>query len=237
MHRHHSVHPPYPEEAPMKTAVIFLLLVLLGATNTEARYSDINYALNINGGAYVSVPYHSSLNTDLTMAGRLSIDAWIKPAAIGSEMAIVGNNYAYWFGLDATGKLKVRFFNQLSFTGTGIVSTSSWTHVAVTFDNFTGTLRFYINGSLDRSLTHAGTISGGTGALAIGADIGGAGAPVVLTPWNGALDEVRIWKHAIDFSTALGSLTRTAHGPRWGCTDSISFPPGVSTADTSTTAA
>lgn len=200
----------------MRTAAIFLLLVMLGATNAQARYNDINYALNISGGAYVSVPYHSSLNTEITIAGRLTIDAWIKPAAIGSEMAIVGNNYAYWFGLDATGKLKVRFFNQLSFTGTGIISTSSWTHVAVAFDNYAGTLRLYINGALDRSLTHAGTVSGGTGALAIGADLGGAGAPVVLTPWNGALDEVRIWKHAIDFSSALGALTRTAHGAHWG---------------------
>lgn len=109
----------------------------------------------------------------------------------------------------------MRFYNQLNFSGTGIVSTTAWTHVAVAFDNFAGTLRFYINAILDRSITHAGTISSGTGALAIGADIAGAGAPVVVTPWNGALDEVRIWKTAIDCSTALGALTRTAHAVHW----------------------
>jgi hypothetical protein len=200
----------------MNQAIAVLLVLFAFTDGLHARYNDINYAVNLSGGAYISVPFHSSLNSELAMAGRFTIDAWVKPAAIGSEMAIVGNNYAYWFGLDATGRLKVRFFNQLSFSGTGVVSTSAWTHVAVAFDNFAGTLRFYINGTLDRLITHAGTIASGTGALAIGADIGGAGAPVVLTPWNGALDEVRIWKHAINFSTALGALTRTAHGVRWG---------------------
>lgn len=79
----------------MKQAITVLLVFLAVTGGMHARYNDINYNLNVSGGAYISVPYHSSLDSDLTIAGRFTIDAWIKPAAIGSDMAIVGNNYAY----------------------------------------------------------------------------------------------------------------------------------------------
>lgn len=197
--------------------MLHLTLLLLLATETvHARYNDINYALSISGGSYVSVPNHSSLNNDLVLGMRFTIDAWVKPNALGSEMAIVGNGFAYWFGLDAGGHLKLRLFNQLSFSGNAVLGTGSWTHVAVAYDNIAGFIRFYVNGSLDRNIAHTGSLSGNVGTFCIGADIGGAGAPAVITPWNGLLDEVRVWKTAIDFSTALGALTKTAHGVRWG---------------------
>jgi hypothetical protein len=204
------------EESFMKALVMILLLLLTGVDHAEARYNDINYALSISGGNYVSVPNHNSLNNGLVLGLRFSIDAWVKPTAIGNEMAIVGNGFAYWFGLDTSGKLRLRLNNQQVFTGNAVIGTTGWTHVAVALDIPAGFVRFYINGALDRNISHTGSLSGNTGALCLGADIAGAGAPIVVTPWNGSLDEVRVWRAAIDFSTALGALTRTAHAVRWG---------------------
>ena len=200
----------------MRTATVILLCVLFAAPRAEARYSDINYALGISGGSYVSVPNHSSLNNDLVLGLKFTLDAWVRPAALGSEMAVIGNGFGYRFGLNPSGKLLLRLNGTQEFTGTSTIATGAWTHVAVSVDLIAQSIRFYVNGALDRSITHSGSLSGNMGVFCIGADIGGSVAPAVVTPWNGHLDEVRVWKSAIDFSTALGLLTKTAHAVRWG---------------------
>ncbi|MBE0642681.1 MAG: hypothetical protein IH600_01215 [Bacteroidetes bacterium] len=200
----------------MKRAITILLLLLLGAGHVQARYNDINYALTISNGACISVPNHNSLNNQLVLGLRFTIDAWVKPTTLGSEMAIVGNGFAYWFGLDATGKLCLKLNGKQIFLGQASISTSNWTHVAVVVDIPQGFVRFFVNGALDKNIAHTGSMSGNTGPLYIGADMNPTGGPAVITPWNGAIDEVRIWNMSLDFPSALGALHRTAHAIHWG---------------------
>ncbi|MFA6233426.1 MAG: LamG-like jellyroll fold domain-containing protein [Bacteroidota bacterium] len=200
----------------MKHVFTALLLFILATSPGMARYNDNNLVLNVSGGSYISVPNAASLNNQLVLGLRFTIDAWVKPASTGSEMAIVGNGFAYRFGLDASGKLQLKINNQQIFTGTGIIPTTAWTHVAVALDIPAGYIRFFINGALDRDIFNTGSLSGNTGVFCIGADIGGSVAPIVVTPWNGAIDEVRVWKTAIDFRTALGALTNSCHAVHWG---------------------
>ncbi len=200
----------------MKRAITILLLLLLGVGHVQARYNDINYALTVSNGACISVANANSLNNQLVLGLRFTIDAWVKPASLGSDMAIVGNGFAYWFGLDAAGKLRLKLNGSQIFLGQASISTANWSHVAVAVDIPQGFIRFYVNGVLDKNIAHTGSMSGSSGLLYIGADMNPTGGPAVVDPWNGAIDEVRIWNIAIDFPTSLGTLHRTAHAMHWG---------------------
>lgn len=200
----------------MRSLLVSLLFFVASASMSHARYNDINYVLNVSGGSYISVPNSNSLNNQLVLGLRFSIDAWIKPGAIGNEMAIVGNGFAYWFGLDANGRLQLRLNGTQYFHGTAIIPVGVWTHAAVTVDIIASSITFYINQALDKSISHTGSLSGNTGVLCIGADIGGAGAPAVLTPWTGAIDEVHIWRTALDYPNGLGRIHMIPYSVRWG---------------------
>lgn len=83
------------------------------------------------------------------------------------------------------------------FDGGQIVSNSSipkdrWTHIAVTWDQATTTVKIYINGVLDQTAQHThsgGSVMGSNSALR-----GIGGYPVVPGhPFKGKLDELRAW--------------------------------------------
>jgi hypothetical protein len=208
---------------PQSRLLILICLVpilgLLPSSRAVAQYNAVNSVLSLDGASYISVPYHDRLNINLTTGGTVSISAWVRPTTGGSEMTIVGNDrsFGYWFGLSAQGKLLYYPNPQTFYEGTATISQNTWTHVAVSFDAFKNNLRFYVNGSLDRQINTGQTYLGyGYFDLRIGADRQG-NSPSRY--WTGQLDEVRIWKLDIDFSTADGSLYRiplAMYGGRYG---------------------
>lgn len=190
----------------MKRALAALVLLLLPCT-LFAQYSSVNRFLNLGGSSYLSVPNSGVLN-DLS---SITIDAWVKPASLGSVMTIVGNDRdnGYWFGVTTTGKLRFepnpnQFFESKSAIGPGV-----WTHVAVEYGIEAAVVRFYINGSFDRSVSAPqGWLGYNSTDLRIGADRTKSGPNYY---WRGALDEVRIFGQMINFATALGGLYRIPH--------------------------
>lgn len=76
-------------------------------------------------------------------------------------------------------------------TGTNTLSTGTWYHVALVYDEtlLTGALKGYVNGGLDKSLNHGATtqLTTNTSPFGIGEQPNISGRF-----WNGALDEVRI---------------------------------------------
>ncbi|MBR9979299.1 MAG: carboxypeptidase regulatory-like domain-containing protein [Bacteroidetes bacterium] len=193
----------------MKQSLLFLLLLcLLPLAAARAQYNDVNSSLSLSGAGYISVPYSDDLNINLTNNGFVSISAWIRPTASGSEMTIVGNDRSlgYWFGLNSQRKLLYYPNPQGQFTGNATIPLNTWTHVAVSFNVFKNDLRFYVNGSLDRQINTGQTyLAYGYFDLRIGADRQ-SGNPALH--WTGQIDEVRIWSTDIDFSTAEGLLYR-----------------------------
>ena len=188
-----------------------LLIVMLLPCALNAQYSSVNSHAILNGSSYISVPYHFDLNEGLTSQEEMSIDAWVMPTATGSIMTIVGNDLksGYWFGLHSNGRLRFYPNPGASYDSKSTVSTGVWTHVAVHFDEENSRVRFYINGTLDQTHSLPQAYLGyAYGDLRIGADRSGSSAAYF---WRGRLDEVRIWKQRIDFSTAMGDLYRIPH--------------------------
>lgn len=209
----------HTKEKLMTSRSILFLVLMLAGSSLQAQYELVNRFLQLGGSSYVSVTYDDALNYDIVSAGAISIDAWVRPTKSGVFMTIVGNDASqgYWFGINAQGQL--RFYPNPStfFESSSTVPLNTWTHVAVSFDAFKNEMRFYLNGTLNRSVNTGQTYIGFSYFdLRIGADRLKTGP---ARYWSGALDEVRIWAAAIDFASAAGRLYRIPHamtGGRYG---------------------
>ena len=70
----------------------------------------------------------------------------------------------------------------------GTITLNKWQHVAATYDG--QTIKIYINGILEKSVTHSGIISTNSSDLEIGSRSGGSAY------FDGKIDEFRIWNDA-----------------------------------------
>lgn len=195
--------------------VLRLAMLLIGVVccqPLQAQYTAVNHMAAMTGAGYISIPNNNAYNYDLASAGAMSIDAWVMPTSFASGyMTIVGNDYTtgYWFGTSPSGKLIFYPWGGTYYESNGAVVLNQWSHVAIGFNARSNTLRFYINGALDRALTTAqGSIGTTKTDLRIGADRYHGGPDYY---WTGRVDEVRIWDAALDFSTAAGMLYRIPH--------------------------
>ncbi len=185
--------------------LLLLLPVLAGAQN----YASENASLQLTGSSYISIPYNATFNDDIVASGAISIDAWVRPTQSGQLMCIVGNDRhvsAYWFGLNAQRKL--RFYANPTFydESNSTIPLNTWTHVGVSYNASGNEMKFYINGRLDRQIkTKQSYLGYGYFDLRIGADRDNSGP---TDYWIGGIDEVRIWRVEVDFSTAVGMLYR-----------------------------
>jgi hypothetical protein len=75
-------------------------------------------------------------------------------------------------------------------TGTAVLPTNAWTHIAVTYDG--ANMRFYVNGVQVRAVLRSGAIAATGGALHIGGnDVWGGEF------FKGLIDEVRVYNRAL----------------------------------------
>lgn len=165
-------------------------------------------ALKLNGtDAYLEVDSGPALGE----LDAITIEAWIyRRDQTGCE-TIVGHNYreSYWFGTCTGGKL--RFYPRglgSSVDSNGAVPAGRWTHVAVTHDG--GTIRFYINGLLDRDVGSPGGLGSSTALLGIGVDIATMNEGYDNF-FRGMLDDVRIWGVARSPAEIQGDMLGDIH--------------------------
>jgi hypothetical protein len=176
---------------------------LNGATrNASGRFGS---ALSFDGvNDWVTVPDADSL--DLTTG--MTIEAWIRPSAIGSLWRTVMLKeqpssliYALYAG-DGLGRPATDVFttSDRGFSGTTATALNAWTHLAATYDGTTQ--RLYVNGVQAATLATSGSIRVSTGALRIG----GNGT------WNdewfaGLIDEVRVYNRALTATEIQADMT------------------------------
>jgi hypothetical protein len=169
-------------------------------TLTNLDQSDWqNRALNVDsaaGAAYVDV------GTGLDSNGPLTISAWFKANSVASgTMQIVVNNDSsgnvqdYTFEINRTaGRLATVWGNVLILTGSTALSTGRWYHACVVRTGAPGawTVTLYLDGKVD------GTTTAATNPNAVNQPtrIGGRGG-VAHQTFNGLLDDVRIYPHAL----------------------------------------
>lgn len=195
------------------TALIFMLSFICMEDSFGQLYWNKAAAFAGNSTSYVSVPNSSSL--DIT--GSFTLEAWINPVLSGaaskgiiSKGGVLGTSLRYGLRLSVSGRLSllINGAQRLITKSSTIIHDSMWTHVCASFSHLTNTHSIYINGILDTSAVFAGTLpNSNTDSLYIGIS-GGS------TPFNGQLDEVRVWARELTsaevaayFRTSLGTST------------------------------
>jgi len=167
---------------------------------------------------YIEVAHSAEL--DATSA--VSIALWIYVDDFGAWSGIVckgTNTLNYGLNQAADGSGKLQFFAGGSpwtsyVQSTAVVPTGEWKHVAVTWD--AGTVKFFVDGSLDSTHSVAWSLSTNSEALIIGADFPGSNQY-----FNGKIDELAIWTRVLSpteitdiydkqSKVGLGSSTATA---------------------------
>jgi uncharacterized repeat protein (TIGR01451 family) len=174
---------------------------------------QVGQAFSLDGvNDFVQVPDDPNLD----IRGHITIDAWIKPVALGGRIVDKsGGSDGYLLGTDS-GHLRLAI-GSTSISSSAILSTTVWTHVAGVYDG--SQLKVYINGVLDTSLAASGAIPTNTLPLHIGADQSG------LSNFNGLIDEVQLYNRALSDAEVLSIFDAGSAGV---CT-SFTPPPSFTT--------
>jgi hypothetical protein len=171
-----------------------------------------SYALDFNQ-SWVTVPDHA----DLDLGTTWTIEAWIKPRSGGGGDEHV---ISKWGGcVDASYSVVISGGKLLSgiascANGTQVVQSSGtvvdgqWQHIAVTLSN--DSLRLYINGVLDTVRTGSQAPLNTATELTLGRHSGGG------YPFDGLLDEVRVWTVARTGAQIAGAMNHWLQGNEAG---------------------
>lgn len=116
------------------------------------------------------------------------------------------------------------------FTGNRVVNDEQWHHVAASYDGTT--LSFYVDGVLDASFAaNLAPFNFNNGFWSIGAWLGSSwdvrATGEVTWPFNGALDEVRIWNIARSGTAIAADANRELTGSETGLMNYWRFNEGV----------
>jgi len=179
-----------------------------GNNNSGTEEGGANYAsslmgqaLSLNGSSgYVMVPDSNTL--DIT--DKITIEAWINPTTLGSFKYIVSKRLGlvanYGFRLNG-GKLEFYYAGSTGWqawhSDSDVISLGSWQHVAAVFTFGSGSVALYVNGAPVNGswrLGHDGleAVITNDHPLRIGALYEGK-----LLPFDGLIDEVRIWNSVL----------------------------------------
>lgn len=166
---------------------------------------QVDGALDFDGNNdAIRVPH----NDALSLTETLTFTAWINPDAIGARYNTIlakdgdGANSNYWFGLWQD-ELAFGFFSggtfREVFTSGVNIQAGNWQHIAVSFDNSSDQVLFYLGGTP----VHKGMLS--FTPTAVTTDLGIARSPDGEY-WNGLLDDIRIYDQVLA-ATDISSLS------------------------------
>jgi hypothetical protein len=159
---------------------------------------DIGQAFSFDGvDDYISVPNNPP-------PGSLAISAWIKSSDNSQNRLIIGENVGvqgtgWQFFIQAGGGLVFGIYNgSWTFVTSSVaLPVNQWVHVAVTFDTTNGAMQLYINGVPDATSQYTGGLwAANTNPLKIGS----LGTPSGAAPFDGLIDEVKIYSRALSAS-------------------------------------
>ena len=205
--------------------VIVFVMMFFIQTNSKA-YMNWNHACSFagNNSSYIATTNSSLLNITASFA----LEAWInQSASSASAKGIIAKGGALGtslrYALRLTNKRIVLIINgatRLISKTTTSIEPNTWYHVNGVFNSATGEHSIYINGVLDTTSTYSSTLpASNTDSLFIG--ISGNSSP-----FNGMLDEVRIWNRALtstEVSANFRSVLATSSGIYGGLILSLPF--------------
>ncbi|MGK7880322.1 MAG: LamG-like jellyroll fold domain-containing protein, partial [Crocosphaera sp.] len=198
-------------------------IVTLEGQIVEIEKNTDDKALSFDGADdYVSIPHDESLS--LT---TFTVEAWVNPSQIKNSWQLLvnkQNNYSLWIepnGLrvlpefvDANNATYKSFYSQKPLT------LHQWNHIAITYDGSKFSL--YMNGELDNSLSVVAIPYQNTEPVKIGIH-------PKWQPFNGELDEVRIWNIARTAEEIQNDYAQELTGTETGLVGYWQFNEGTGT--------
>ncbi|MBK8983680.1 MAG: proprotein convertase P-domain-containing protein [Ignavibacteria bacterium] len=174
------------------TLFIGICLLLITSQNLFSQMTW-NQACYFSGTAssYIAVPHSSSLN----ISEDFTLEAWVNPVNVSSPSAQiimqkreVGNNVGYTLYL-SSGRVTIRTNSSTRLVGKTAIPNNKWTHIAGSFNSTSNVFRVFVDGVQDTTSTIAGAEPiANTDSLLIGKGSN--------SPFNGLMDEIRIWNIA-----------------------------------------
>ena len=204
----------------------FILFMMSLFTCDANAYMNWNQACSFTGTntSYISAPNSSLLN----ITGSISLEAWIfqddpsvNAKGIIAKGGTLGTSLRYALRL-TNGRILflLNGATRMASKVSTVIQPDTWTHVCAVFNSVSGAHSIYINGVLDSSSTYSSTLpSSNTDSLFIG--ISGSSSP-----FNGKIDEVRIWNRALtagEVSLYFRSVLATSSGVYNGLVFSLPF--------------
>jgi len=183
-----------------------------GTFNGDPQWvpGHFGYALEFDGsGDWLDCGTDPSLG----ITGAVSISAWIKVSAQGVDHKIGGNQD----GANGGYKMTVYSNNKVEFEirtssnsdvlnrdvgGGTILEVDVWYHVAGVYSLEDGYIRTYVDGVLDRELLTTQALGASPGSFKIGCEPFTTGS----YNFNGVMDDVRLYNHALTEGEILGAM-------------------------------
>ena len=161
-----------------------------GAARVAGRYGQ---GLSFDGvDDFATVPHDASLN----LGSGMTVEAWVRPSALTSLRSVVTKQavgqlaYALYASSASDQPLASVFTTSaMNASGGPALGTSTWTHLAMTWDG--GVVRLYLDGAEIATHAATGSLATGTGELRIG------GNSLQGQFFSGIIDEVRIYDRAL----------------------------------------
>jgi len=149
-----------------------------------------NFTLDFDGSVHIAVPHNNTLNLS-----TFTFEAWIKPQSPMSHYTILSkgeggtaNLTSYIFQIQNS-KIGL-FISETWYSSTTDVNADTWSHVAVSFDNSSDTVQFYLNGLPDGSASDSDPPYTGDANVF---KIGEQGYSCNCNQFDGQMDELRVW--------------------------------------------
>ncbi|MFA6541769.1 MAG: FG-GAP-like repeat-containing protein [Bacteroidota bacterium] len=205
----------------------------LSFTTDSISYAS-GYALQFDGvDDYVTMGNKSAFN----VGTALTYEAWINPYTshngwiIAKWQNFVEDKQLVFYG-DRVYFYLFNVFGGTAFGSSSTIPFNQLTHIAATYNG--SVAKIYINGVLDTSKSVGSGAGNGSGNLFIGANPDRASQNSV-NPFNGIIDEVRIWNTARTESEIQSAMNTPLSGDETGLVAYWNFDEGIgtSTADIS----
>ena len=145
-------------------------------------------ALALAAGQYVNC----GPGPAFALSRSFAIAAWVRPAAIGSIMAIISRGQAgFYLRLDAAGRMEwLAAGVAVVANGATPLAAGAWSHVAAVVDG-SGNARLFLNGRLDGTAASAQAYTGEL--LLLGVETPGNPSSNLI----GQMDDVSVWARAL----------------------------------------
>lgn len=199
----------------MKKLILIFSLIIMIAVNNKCSFAFMfwNQACSFSGSSssYVTVPHSSSLN----ITGSFTIEAWVCPVnAMSPANQIIlekrngtfSNGYTLYL---SSGRVAIRTNATTRLVGNIVISNNVWTHISGVYNSSSNQYSVYVNGMLDSTVVVSNS------SPVANSDSVRIGKGNVNSPFDGLLDEVRIWSKPLT-GTNVSRFSRTTLGASTG---------------------